>query len=76
MSGSREGWQMFPTASFDDTNRRLAEIQGELWDLADDDFETRYALQLERDRLRADVRNGFDPDSREALLYELHAETR
>ena len=62
MLGSREGWQMFPTAPVD-VNRRLSEIQGELWDLDDDDFETRYALQLEQNRLRADARRGVDLDT-------------
>lgn len=49
-------------ASLDEVNIRLAEIQGELWDLADDDFEARYALQLEQDRLRSEVRRSIDPD--------------
>lgn len=67
---------MFPTEAFDEASRRLAEIQGELWDLDDDDFEARYALQLERDRLRAEVRSSFDPDSdrtTEDLTAELEA---
>lgn len=49
-------------ASLDDANLRLAEIKGELWDLADDDFESRYALKLEQDRLRGEVRRVIDLD--------------
>lgn len=62
-------------ASLDDADLRLAEIKGELWDLADDDFESRYALQLEQDRLRGEVRRTIDldelsrtPDSSEELV--------
>lgn len=49
-------------AMLDEVNLRLVEIQGELWDLADDDFESRYALLLEQDRLRGDVRRSSYPD--------------
>lgn len=49
-------------ASLDEVNLRLAEIQGELWDLADDDYGTRYDLKLEQDRLRAVSRKLADPD--------------
>lgn len=49
-------------ASLDEVNLRLAEIQGELWDLADDDYGTRYDLKLEQDRLRAVIRKLADPD--------------
>ena len=46
-----------------DINRRLDEIQRQLWSLAPDEFEARYSLQRERDLLRARVRVGGDADS-------------
>lgn len=47
----------------DDINRRLDEIQRELWNLAPDDFEKRYTLQRERDLLRDRARVSVDADS-------------
>lgn len=67
---------MADPASLDEINRRLAEIQAELWDLGADDFEARYALQMERDRLRDQVRTSIDLDAdrpTEELLAELEA---
>ena len=48
--------------SRDDINRRLDEIQQELWKLSPDEFAARYALQRERDALRAQVRVSVDAD--------------
>lgn len=42
--------------SRDDINRRLDQIQQELWELSPDELAARYALQQERHALRAQVR--------------------
>jgi hypothetical protein len=49
--------------SRDDINRRLDEIQQQLWELGPDEFAARYALQRERDALRDRVRVNVDADS-------------
>jgi multidrug efflux pump subunit AcrA (membrane-fusion protein) len=54
--------------SRDDINRRLDEIQQELWKLSPDEFAARYALQRERDALRAQVRVSVDAEELEAEL--------
>lgn len=62
--------------SREEITRRLAEIDEELWSLDAGDFETKYELQKERDRLRAIVRSEADRDadrSTEDLLAELAA---
>lgn len=62
--------------SREEITRRLAEIDEELWSLDTGDFETKYELQKERDRLRAIVRSEVDMDadrSTEDLLAELEA---
>ena len=46
-----------------DINRRLDEIQRQLWSLGPDEFEARYSLQRERDLLRDQVRVSGDADS-------------
>ena len=42
--------------SRDEINRRLDEIQQQLWKLSPDEFAARFALQRERDALRDRVR--------------------
>lgn len=67
---------MSDPGSLDEINRRLAEIQAELWDLDVDEFTARHALHLERDRLRDQVRTSVDLDAdrpTEDLLAELEA---
>jgi len=62
--------------SRDEINRRLAEIDDELWSLGPDDYSSRYQLHIERDRLRDRVRGSGDADidrSTEDILSELHA---
>jgi len=49
--------------SRDEINRRLDEIQQQLWKLSPDEFAARYALQRERDALRDRVRDTVDADS-------------
>jgi len=60
----------------DAINRRLAEIDEELWSLGPGDYSSRYQLHVERDRLRDRVRGSSDADidrSTEDLLSELDA---
>ena len=62
--------------SRDEINRRLAEIDDELWSLGPGDYSSRYQLHIERDRLRDRVRGSGDADidrSTEDILSELHA---
>ena len=62
--------------SRDEINRRLAEIDDELWSLGPGDYSSRYQLHIERDRLRDRVRGSGDADidrSTEDLLTELDA---
>lgn len=62
--------------SRDEINRRLAEIDEELWSLGPGDYSSRYQLHIERDRLRDRVRGSGDADidrSTEDLLSELDA---
>jgi len=63
---------MEPT-SRTDINRRLDEIQQELWNLDPIDFKTRYELQRERDLLRDQVRTSADSES-DRSTDELRAE--
>jgi len=62
--------------SRDEINRRLAEIDDELWSLDPADFESRYRLHIERDGLRDLVRGNSNADidrSTAELLAELDA---
>ena len=62
------------SSGHEDINRRLAEIQKQIWELDPNDFATKYELQKERDELRDRVRAAVDVDndrSTEDLLAEL-----
>jgi hypothetical protein len=52
LGGSTEGANDMDDISRQDINRRLDEIQRQLWSLGPDEFEARYELQRERDLLR------------------------
>jgi hypothetical protein len=76
LGGSTEGANDMDDISRQDINRRLDEIQRQLWSLGPDEFEARYVLQRERDLLRDRVRVAGESDSHrstEDLRSELAA---